>query len=435
MKMNGFRSSARCLLTAILLVVPLSVRSEPGLSAASPATSVIAVGDIHGDFDDFALILRRAELIDAQQHWVGGATTLVQVGDMLDRGPKEREVMDLLMSLEPEAHKAGGAVVTLLGNHEAMNIMGDLRYVTVAEYASFADSNSEHRRQSAYKQYVGWSKSHAKLLAQLPPGMLPEQAEPEWMARHPLGFIEQREAFGPNGHYGTWLRKHAVIAKLGGEIFLHGGIHPRFASMGVDAINARVRDEIQSFDTAKQALVESGLILPFFTLDEITTVLRGQVNLATQAGNQGDSRKLLETFLGMGGWLCVNSDGPLWFRGFAQWSDEEGNSEVGKLLEKYNATHFVVGHTPQSSGRITSRFGGRVLLIDTGMLHSYYPFGRPSALKIESDSKFIAEYTDSEEVLIPKPAPQASMPRGTKRKLAALWPNGPTRTITAAHGS
>ena len=106
-----------------------------GWAGAAPAPdesskSVIAIGDVHGDFDDFVAILQHTGLIDKQHHWTGGKTTLVQVGDLLDRGPKPRDVMDLLMALEKEASKDGGRVESLLGNHEMMNIMGDLRYVT-----------------------------------------------------------------------------------------------------------------------------------------------------------------------------------------------------------------------------------------------------------------------------------------------------------------
>ena len=70
----------------------------------------------------------------------------MQVGDILDRGPKPREVMDLMMTLEKEAEEAGGRVLSLLGNHEIMNIMGDLRYVTPVNYASFSDGNSRNGR-------------------------------------------------------------------------------------------------------------------------------------------------------------------------------------------------------------------------------------------------------------------------------------------------
>src|SRR4029077_8647957 len=88
-----------------------------------------------------------------------------------------------------------------LGNHEMMNIMGDLRYVTPENYASFADATSEERRRSGYKEYGKWRESHPALLPELPQPM--ELTEAEWMARHPAGFIEQREAFSPKGDTGS----------------------------------------------------------------------------------------------------------------------------------------------------------------------------------------------------------------------------------------
>ena len=213
-----------CISILLLLVCAGLARAGPAKVPAQPPETVVAIADVHGDFDDFVAILQRSGLIDKQNHWAGGKATFVQVGDLLDRGPKPREVMDLMMALEQEAAQAGGRVVSLLGNHEMMNIMGDLRYVTPGNYASFADGNSEKRQKAAYDEYVKWSASHASLLAELPQPM--ELTEAEWVARHPAGFIEQREAFGPNGKYGEWLRGHAALAEIGGTIFLHGGIHP-----------------------------------------------------------------------------------------------------------------------------------------------------------------------------------------------------------------
>src|SRR5207244_8414652 len=131
---------------------------------AAAANSVVAIGDVHGDFDYVVTILQKAGLIDEQHHWTGGKTTFVQVGDLLDRGPKPRDVMDLMMSLEKEAPKAGGRVVGLLGNHEMMNIMGDLRYVTPVNYSSFADSDCEKRQQAAYKYDVKGHTGHSDLI-------------------------------------------------------------------------------------------------------------------------------------------------------------------------------------------------------------------------------------------------------------------------------
>src|ERR1700694_2667389 len=88
---------------------------------------IVAIGDIHGDYGRFVELLRSAQVVDRNNAWAGGATHLVVTGDFLDRGPAPRQVMDLLIELEPQAEKAGGHVHALIGNHEAINIYGDLR--------------------------------------------------------------------------------------------------------------------------------------------------------------------------------------------------------------------------------------------------------------------------------------------------------------------
>ena len=389
-----------CISILLVLVSAGLAFVGPAKALAEPPETVVAIGDVHGDFDDFVAILQRTGLIDKQNHWTGGKTTFVQVGDLLDRGPKPREVMDLMMALEKEAAQAGGRVVSLLGNHEMMNIMGDLRYVTPENYASFANANSEERRKSAYKDYVKWRESHTAFLAELPQPM--ELTEAEWMARHPPGFIEQREAFAPKGEYGVWLRGHAALAEIKGVIFLHGGISPGLASMKLNAINSGIRDEISAFDSCKQYMLDERLVLPFFNLQEITAVAQAEI-IAEKKSRDPSNPELqakLFQFLQFPDWLSVRVDGPLWFRGYDQWSEEEGSSQVDKILQSFKANHIVTGHTVQKGGRIRYRFGGKVLLIDTGMLSSYYPGGRASALEIQNNVKFTAEYMDQQVVLL-----------------------------------
>ena len=180
----------RSIFVVLALFSAVVAWAEPAKDKAESPESIVAIADVHGDFDDFVAILHRTGLTDPQNHWTGGKITFVQVGDLLDRGPKPREVMNLMMALEKEAPQAGGRVVGLLGNHEVMNIMGDLRYVTPVNYASFADSDSEKRQKSAYQDYVKWRHGHSALIGELPQPM--ELTEPEWMARHPQGFVEQR---------------------------------------------------------------------------------------------------------------------------------------------------------------------------------------------------------------------------------------------------
>ena len=85
---------------------------------------IVAVGDIHGDYDNFTTILKNTGIISSNGHWKAGCTHFVQTGDVLDRGPDARKVLDLIMKLEKEAEKAGGMVHFLIGNHEEMNITG-----------------------------------------------------------------------------------------------------------------------------------------------------------------------------------------------------------------------------------------------------------------------------------------------------------------------
>ena len=390
----------RCVrILVLVLLLPGLAYAEPAGSLAETHQTIIAVGDVHNDFDDFVAILSRVGLTDKQNHWAGGQSTFIQVGDLLDRGPKPRDVLDLMMALEKEAPQAGGRVVSLLGNHEMMNIMGDLRYVVPVNYASFVDGNSAERQKAAYNEYVQWRAGHGPLLAELTPPL--ELTEAEWMARHPLGFVEQRQAFAPEGKYGEWLRRHSAVAEVEGVIFLHGGIHPSLSNTKLEAINDRVRSEISTFDSLKQYFQNEKLILPFFNFQEINAVLQAELNaeLKSRVSPSKERQAKIKEFSSLADWFSVRADGPLWFRGYDTWSEEEGAPQVSKVLGAYKAAHVVVGHTVQKTGRIRPRFGNKVFLIDTGMLSSYYPGGRPSALEICSSSKFVAVYLDGQAML------------------------------------
>jgi hypothetical protein len=415
--------------TFIFLLTVVSAWAARAKTKPDSSDAVLAVGDVHGDFDDFVAILQHCGLTDKQNHWAGGKAIFVQTGDLIDRGPKPREVMDLMMALEKEAPSSGGRVVGLLGNHEMMNMMGDLRYVTPENFATFGDSNSEQRQKAAYQQYVKWRNSHPQLLTELPQPM--EITEGEWMARHPLGYVEHAEAFSPSGTYGKWLRVHAALAEIDDVVFLHGGIDPSLAHLKLDTINNHIRDEIKAFDEAKQYLLEKNVVLPFFNLQEMTAVVQAEITAERKgqvpADPQGQAR--LVQFLGYGEWLSVRVDGPLWFRGYDKWTDEEGAAQIGKVLEAYDAAHIAVGHTVQKGGRIRPRFDNKVFLIDTGMLSSYYPGGRASVLEICGGARFTAEYMDQQTVLI---GPASSAPQNTAAPAVATPATMPGGICAAA---
>jgi len=98
----------------------------------------IVIGDIHGELAGLREILLHAGLIDDRDSWTGGASLLIQVGDVIDRGPYSRECVGLLRSLQSQAVEAGGQVVRLCGNHELMLLQGYDHYANFSDPASLA---------------------------------------------------------------------------------------------------------------------------------------------------------------------------------------------------------------------------------------------------------------------------------------------------------
>ena len=293
---------------------------------------VVAVGDVHGAYDRYVEMLTVAGVIDANGRWAGGSTHFVQLGDVVDRGPDSRKALDFLRRLEREAQSAGGRVHVLLGNHEVARMLGDLRLTALAEYEAFAASGSEALRE--------------RFLQTLKPA-----ERDEALKQTPLGQIEMRQAFGRDGEYGKWLRQLPVTIKINGIVFVHGGISPAVAPLGCSAINDQVRRELTS------------------DLDKTRTA-----PLAS---------------------LAARVDGPLWYRGLAQ---EPGAfaPQVTEILSKMGARAIVIGHTVSTTGRIGTRFDGRVVQIDTGMQPAYVPNGRASALEIRR-GEATAIYVDRRE--------------------------------------
>jgi len=223
----------------VLLLFLLVLAAAPPLAAQAEWTGVervVAVGDVHGDYDGFVEILRSAGVIDEKDRWIGGKTHLVQAGDVPDRGPATRKVMDLLMALEKQAAKAGGHVHALIGNHEAMNMYGDLRYTTPGEFAAFRTGESEQLRANLWEQESrGLASADRK----------------KWEAEHPLGWVEQRTEFGPKGTYGKWIRSHNAVVKINDAIYLHGGISPKYVTKSLNQINEAVAAELSDVTKIK----------------------------------------------------------------------------------------------------------------------------------------------------------------------------------------
>jgi len=300
---------ARVLLAPLLILWVLAAGLPPSAEAQwTGVERVVAVGDVHGDYDGFVEVLRAAGVIDEKGDWIGGKTHLVQLGDVPDRGPATKKVMDLLMALEKQAAKAGGQVHALIGNHEAMNMYGDLRYTTPGEFAAFRTGDSEKLRASLWEQE---SKGRGD-----------DAARKKWEAEHPLGWVEHRMAFGPKGAYGKWIRSHSAVIKINDAIYLHGGISPRYVTMPLNKINEMIAAELNDVGKIKD------------------------------------------------GSPVTAQDGPLWYRGLAQEEGPTIEAHVNQVLAAYGIKHIVLGHTP-TAGAVIPRFGGKVIQADVGLSAVY----------------------------------------------------------------
>jgi len=84
------------------------------------ADAVWVVGDPQGWLEPLRRVFGEIGLIGGDQHWTGGAATLVVAGDLVDRGPDGIGVIDLLMRLQVEAASVGGVVCVVIGNHDVI---------------------------------------------------------------------------------------------------------------------------------------------------------------------------------------------------------------------------------------------------------------------------------------------------------------------------
>lgn len=88
------------------------------MQAQKRARRLVVVGDVHGQYEPFATILHHAGLIDEHLNWTGSRDRLIQMGDILDRGPCAKETNALLDKIQHQAARCGGEVIRLVGNHE-----------------------------------------------------------------------------------------------------------------------------------------------------------------------------------------------------------------------------------------------------------------------------------------------------------------------------
>jgi len=158
---------------------------------------VLAIGDIHGQFDAITTYLINNKVIDTNLDWIWGDGHVVFSGDVFDRGNNVTECLWLIYQLDIQAKKQGGRVHMLLGNHEVMIMTNDTRYL--------------NKKYEVFSNY--FLRDYARF-------------------------------FDVNSELGHWLRDRNVIIKINDVIYSHAGISPQVYDRGLsfDTINNILRD-------------------------------------------------------------------------------------------------------------------------------------------------------------------------------------------------
>jgi hypothetical protein len=265
-----------------------------------------------------------------------------------------------LMKLQKEAPKRGGQVIVLLGNHEAMMMTEDMRYVHPGEYAAFADHDSKPRRERVYE--VNKAAVEAAYRAKAP-DMAAEAIKAEWLKTMPLGKVEYTLAWRPDGELGKWALANPAVVKLGDSLFVHGGISSAYATQSVEDINGKVATALKARNASPNAIIN-------------------------------------------------DPHGPLWYRGLIVRNDGDEatvspippsmttpltiGQEIDLALTNFRVKRIVVAHTPSREGIIEGA-GGKLWRIDSGISRHYA--GKPSYLEIVGDMVTAHE--------VPRPAGKA----------------------------
>lgn len=311
----------------LLLILVLATQVTPGAAREidehrwEGVERIVAIGDLHGDYDAYREVLRLAGITNRRGRWAAGEAHLVQTGDIADRGPDTLRIIRHLDGLARQARRAGGRVHHLIGNHEAMNVYGDLRYVSPGEFRAFVNHDSARVRD----RYFAALMEHMRETEPDRHAALPDDYREQWNRDHPLGWVEHRLAWdprwNPDGELFQWVMASKVAVQLNDMIFVHGGISREYYRHELGSLTRMVHDALKLEDTADLGIV-------------------------------------------------TDETGPLWYRGLAGTPPATTPETVSAILKRHEARHIVIGHTP-TGGVIWPRHDTGVILIDTGM-GAYY---------------------------------------------------------------
>lgn len=295
------------------------------------AERIIVLGDVHGDWTKLISALKLGKVIDEDNNWNGGTTVVVQVGDQIDRcryvkggptcdkkeatpndEPHDWKILQFFTRLHKQAIKKGGAVYSLLGNHELMNVQGDMRYVSY----------------QGFKEFENYKK---------PDGTTIKDGEEA-----------RRWAFEPGNPISEFLactRQVALI--IGTNLFVHAGIIPKLAK--------------------KYNVTNINQIMSLYLLDKLKTKTK-YGDLFSQSKETPLWTRTLGN-IGLKHFANQSSD-----EESKKKEKSVCDANIKVVKEVYGIDNIIIGHTPLLTNGIGSICDGAVWMTDYGQSDAFKPF-------------------------------------------------------------
>lgn len=309
-------------------------------------TRIIAIGDIHGDLQLAVRSFKLAKLIDDNMNWIANPldTIVVQVGDQIDScrplntsqkcssmnidGDLAEDILVLRFfdDMNNKAKNHGGAVISLLGNHELMNSIGNLNYVSKKNLENF-----EYESDSG-KKYIG---------------------------------VQGRlNAFKPGSELSNKLactRSSVII--IGSTMFVHAGVLPILAR-DIENINYDARTKLKYLNSIIRKWLLNKLDNENDKSLAKNMIYGTESPFWTRIFGSIPANQKMETS------VCKNS--------------------VKSSLETYKIGYMVIGHTPQKKNNTGIINGtcyekddnGRLYKIDGGFSRAFDVFGNRTMIQV-----------------------------------------------------
>jgi Calcineurin-like phosphoesterase len=386
-------------LLPLCLLPYVGLQSYPDVLELEPGQRVVAIGDVHGDFPQLLNALLVAGVVAEEEGdddeegrafvWTGGDhTILVQIGDILDRGPHELQCWQLLVALSRQAHVAGGKVIKLFGNHELWTSIGFFqldqeRYLENLDYDDdihddFEIAFGHHLDESLLELEDHWRD--ARVLNHLVTNgtvLNPRKVAARWAAMEPGGVLAKE-----------FLAHFKIAVKVGNTVLVHAGMVPEHLDRfgGISGMNDATRKWIlkrgpragrqhmfvppNDPEGRLRTYVQS---MPDFFMEGDDNAyspiwMRDYSDPPDQVPNNHQAYEMLGTYEPDRGLLWPSCDVLLQNNVFlivTAWCFGAFFEIVESVLKRLKADRMVIGHTPQS--QVNAILNGKAWRIDVGM--------------------------------------------------------------------